>query len=167
MGSAGVEVVVTTTIIIIMVTKTVVVVALGLLAIVNRSSSLSCLPCNMVDCGPSPSCQYEVIKSVCGCCDACSKGPGERCGGPWGIAGSCSEGLDCQLDANIPGPDFNKDGVCVDNVQRDPCALPPDSFCTQAIVCGSDGNTYNNGCAFIEAKCRNPTLKKTSCARGI
>ncbi|CAL4171545.1 unnamed protein product [Meganyctiphanes norvegica] len=150
-----------------MVPKSVAVALSILLTMVDRSLALSCIPCSEVDCGPTPTCSYEVTKSICGCCNVCAKGPGEECGGPWGLSGTCSLGLECQLDPNMPGSDFNKDGICVENVQRDPCALPPETFCTKAVVCGSDGITYSNGCTFIEAKCRNPELKQAYCANGL
>jgi len=97
-----------------------VIVALALLAIVNRTWGLSCLPCREVDCGPAPICRYGNTRSICGCCDECAKGPGEQCGGPWGAYGTCSQGLECQLNHNIPGSDFNKDGICVAKVYSGP-----------------------------------------------
>lgn len=33
--------------------------------------------------------------SVCGCCKACAKVPGEYCGGVFGTNGRCDEGLAC------------------------------------------------------------------------
>ncbi|CAL4171546.1 unnamed protein product, partial [Meganyctiphanes norvegica] len=101
----------------IMVTK-IVIVALGLLFCVNGTFGLSCRPCHKVDCGPPPSCSYDVIKSICGCCYTCAKGPGDKCGGPWGASGECTQGLTCQLDHTHPGNDFNKDGICVGNVPQ-------------------------------------------------
>ncbi|CAL4060876.1 unnamed protein product [Meganyctiphanes norvegica] len=50
--------------------------------------------------------------------------------------------------------------------ESDNCATPKGTLCTQAIICASDGVTYNNGCAFQEAKCRNPRLVKVDCNEG-
>merc|ERR1712179_134844 len=92
------------------------VLALGLLlAVINRTLSLSCLPCHEVDCGAPPICSYGTTGSVCGCCDVCAKGPGEICGGPWDTSGTCVEGLECQLKYN----DFNAEGTCVYSADND------------------------------------------------
>jgi len=52
-------------------------------------------------CGSSP-CQTpvccesgEYTKDECGCCLTCAKAEGQRCGGPFRIAGSCSDNLRC------------------------------------------------------------------------
>ena len=38
---------------------------------------------------------------ACGCCTVCAKVEGEKCGGPWNIAGVCDKGLIC-----VPQSDF-------------------------------------------------------------
>ncbi|XP_059488095.1 single insulin-like growth factor-binding domain protein-2 [Neocloeon triangulifer] len=40
-------------------------------------------------------CAYGKIKDVCNCCDFCGNGPGEQCGGEFGILGMCGKGLEC------------------------------------------------------------------------
>ncbi|XP_078588091.1 uncharacterized protein LOC144869079 [Branchiostoma floridae x Branchiostoma japonicum] len=123
-----------------------------LLAAVGRVAALSCLPCDPSSCPPPPSCPADVVKDVCGCCDACAKVAGETCGGPWSISGTCSSGLTCDKDPN----DFNADGVCV--VQKCPpgshwsecgSACPPKCgdeplFCTLQCVarCVCDDRTH-------------------------
>ncbi|XP_078669847.1 cysteine-rich motor neuron 1 protein-like isoform X1 [Branchiostoma floridae x Branchiostoma belcheri] len=136
--------------------------ALLLLAAVRSVAALSCLPCDRSQCPPPPSCPADVVKDVCGCCAACAKVEGERCGGPWRITGTCSSGLTCNKDPN----DFNTDGVCVvDGAQQCPsgsrwsycgsaCPATCDErpmFCTQQCVarCVCDDRTHvwhNNVC---------------------
>ncbi|GAB6026401.1 hypothetical protein CHUAL_012604 [Chamberlinius hualienensis] len=43
-----------------------------------------------------------------------------------------------------------------------PCS--PGCIGTQAIICGSDGVVYNNGCAFSCARSKNPQLRSVSCS---
>ncbi|CAL4067340.1 unnamed protein product, partial [Meganyctiphanes norvegica] len=62
---------------------------------------------------------------------------------------------ECQRWCPSPGSEGNYQ--CCDD---DFCALAPDTFCTLAIICGSDGVLYNNGCAFEGARCRNPALQQ-------
>ncbi|CAL4060646.1 unnamed protein product, partial [Meganyctiphanes norvegica] len=101
-----------------MMDKGVVIVALGLLALANRSLALSCPPCDpATDCEPLSNCAYGVTKEACGCCDVCDQGPGETCGGPWGTSGKCGDGLYCMNPCPTPGflqgPTINQVGVCV------------------------------------------------------
>ena len=37
----------------------------------------------------------KLTLDECGCCPKCAKGIDEECGGPFGITGSCSIGLNC------------------------------------------------------------------------
>ncbi|XP_066276590.1 cysteine-rich motor neuron 1 protein-like isoform X1 [Branchiostoma lanceolatum] len=83
-----------------------------LLGTINGLAALSCLECGTYTCTPLPLCRGDVTKDVCNCCDVCAKIAGEGCGGPWGIAGTCSRGLTCVKDPNDPLEDFQSSGTC-------------------------------------------------------
>ncbi|CAH1257338.1 CRIM1 [Branchiostoma lanceolatum] len=83
-----------------------------LLGTINGLAALSCLECGTYTCTPLPRCRGDVTKGVCNCCDVCAKIAGEGCGGPWGIAGTCSRGLTCVKDPNDPLEDFQSSGTC-------------------------------------------------------
>ena len=36
-----------------------------------------------------------LTMDVCGCCIECAKDVGQKCGGLWGMDGSCGENLEC------------------------------------------------------------------------
>ena len=59
-----------------------------------------------------------ITTDMCGCCPACAKVVGEKCGGPWFITGVCDKGLECKRDLN----NFNSIGVCV-KARRVRCKL--------------------------------------------
>ncbi|XP_076041493.1 venom protein 302-like [Oratosquilla oratoria] len=89
------------------------VLLLALLCIfvsVERSSGLSCRPCeNRKHCLNEPTyCRWGFTKGVCGCCIVCSKGPGEKCGGTWHQDGRCATGLTCLITKRT----FPR-GICV------------------------------------------------------
>lgn len=71
-----------------------------LVAILHTAPSVSALSCPS-KCDPSwcivnvSECQYGTVLDVCGCCHECAKGPGEKCGGTWGIYGACSNDSVC------------------------------------------------------------------------
>ncbi|XP_066276574.1 cysteine-rich motor neuron 1 protein-like [Branchiostoma lanceolatum] len=75
--------------------KRAVVLAALVLVFVLRAAALSCMACASRPCPPTPSCPGDVVKDACGCCDKCAKMVGEKCGGPWGITGTCSSALSC------------------------------------------------------------------------
>jgi len=58
--------------------------------------SLSCAPCGTEPC-QNPACCESGLYTIdaCGCCLTCAKFEGERCGGPFGVSGTCSRGLRC------------------------------------------------------------------------
>ncbi|XP_076038367.1 single insulin-like growth factor-binding domain protein-2 isoform X2 [Oratosquilla oratoria] len=70
---------------------------LGILAFVQRSQGLDCIPCSDTVCDPPKpvNCKWGTQKDVCGCCLVCAKGPGEECGGPWFVRGRCAMGFRC------------------------------------------------------------------------
>lgn len=72
----------------------------------------------------------HLTKDVCGCCDVCAKAEGEKCGGMWGMSGTCAPGLNCETAKPIPNtkPYFNpnEDGVCVkDSTAQDTSCCDP------------------------------------------
>ena len=54
-------------------------------------------------------CKGGLTLDVCGCCEECAKVKGENCGGPWGIDGTCDEGLACDRGQY---PKHHTIGVC-------------------------------------------------------
>ncbi|XP_054756808.2 uncharacterized protein LOC129262846 [Lytechinus pictus] len=74
------------------------------IAVIENCQGLSCpcwseLPNARCPGKPQPpSCPpgKQPVLDACGCCQVCSQGIDERCGGPWKTAGTCSEGLECQ-----------------------------------------------------------------------
>ncbi|XP_069987785.1 single insulin-like growth factor-binding domain protein-2 [Penaeus vannamei] len=42
-------------------------------------------------------CKFGFLLGPCRKCE-CAKGPGEGCGGPWRLWGTCAEGLVCEKD---------------------------------------------------------------------
>ncbi|CAL4160774.1 unnamed protein product, partial [Meganyctiphanes norvegica] len=88
----------------------------GLFMFITGSYGLSCLPCTQVKCRPPENCSYGTVKHPCGCCDECAKGPGEECGGPWGIGGQCSKGHYCLVDDSPQNPLMMTSGEGVNSV---------------------------------------------------
>lgn len=88
--------------------------SLVIVVLFSRSADgLSCLVCSMQTCPSLPGpCNSGVGKDPCGCCDVCSKGPGEECGGPFDILGLCGTNLNCDKSRS-PEVEFNARGVCV------------------------------------------------------
>jgi len=86
--------------------------SLMMAAMLHLTTALSCVPCTpkrrrecatenaALQCKDrySPPCS-----GYCGC-EACSKGLGQECGGPWGLDGQCRKHLKCQ-----PPPDLGHD----------------------------------------------------------
>eukprot|EP00794_Sanderia_malayensis_P016846 gene16846-18545_t len=70
-------------------------------ALLQVAFSLTCLPCKETQCKEVQSlrCQGGLARDPCGCCFICAKLEGERCGGPWNIAGVCDKGLVCDSGA--------------------------------------------------------------------
>ncbi|XP_066962771.1 single insulin-like growth factor-binding domain protein-2 isoform X3 [Macrobrachium rosenbergii] len=69
------------------------------LAVVTVSGRFPiCSDCRLVRCEGDPGtliCPFGVVRSECRCCYECRKGPGEECGGPMNVLGTCAEGLIC------------------------------------------------------------------------
>ena len=72
-----------------------VVSALFLLAGLSLSAGLTCAPCEKASCSP-PDCPGRIVRDVCGCCEVCARGLGERCGGHFNSLGLCDDGLVCE-----------------------------------------------------------------------
>ncbi|CAL4109414.1 unnamed protein product, partial [Meganyctiphanes norvegica] len=56
--------------------------------------------CEHAKCPPleEEACPKGITQDICGCCKVCAGDVGEECGGPWGIFGTCGEGLECHQD---------------------------------------------------------------------
>lgn len=64
--------------------------------IVYDANGLSCVKCDDKPCEIPACCESgNYVHDVCGCCPVCARAPGKRCGGPWGISGTCSKDLAC------------------------------------------------------------------------
>merc|ERR1712106_624422 len=61
----------------------------------STAFALSCA-CGSSPCQTPVCCESgEYTKDECGCCLTCAKAEGQRCGGPFRIAGTCSDNLRC------------------------------------------------------------------------
>eukprot|EP00064_Thunnus_orientalis_P023599 superscaffoldBa00009085_g23847 len=83
---------------------------------------------------PAEGCPAGSLLDSCGCCSVCAAAEGELCGGRRAAAHRCGAGLECvKTDADKK----NKMGICVCKSNYE--------------VCGTDGETYRNGCALKSA----------------
>ncbi|XP_034156701.2 uncharacterized protein LOC113531215 isoform X2 [Pangasianodon hypophthalmus] len=65
--------------------------------VVKNSSALSCVPCYLLSGCPELKCPGGKVIGLCGCCYVCAKQLDERCGGLYGLIGTCDQGLQCVL----------------------------------------------------------------------
>lgn len=65
--------------------------------VVNNGLALSCTPCHLVPSCPELKCTGGTVPGLCGCCIVCAKQLNERCGGLYGLIGTCDQGLHCVL----------------------------------------------------------------------
>ena len=99
--------------------NTLVLVAILFSVTFTTTQSLSCFPCNMLEdeCIPVDQldCKGGLAWGVCGCCQLCAKTIGEACGGPWGLDGTCDDGLTCVItnDSSFGDYLFGQTGTCV------------------------------------------------------
>ena len=99
--------------------KSILVIALVTSAILAMTEALSCLRCDSpsVTCRPlnELNCKGGLVRDVCGCCATCAKLKGEKCGGPWGIEGTCDCGLTCYKSPIVIAQmgTFNAHGKCI------------------------------------------------------
>ncbi|CAH1263160.1 CRIM1 [Branchiostoma lanceolatum] len=93
-----------------------------LVLLIGSALSLSCLPCEMVQCVEPQNCEQGTVPAICGCgCRRCAKVEGETCGGMWNLDGSCADGLTCEMPEIAPqGGElqvvpvlFGQSGICV------------------------------------------------------
>ncbi|XP_067120366.1 single insulin-like growth factor-binding domain protein-2 isoform X3 [Centruroides vittatus] len=81
---------------------------------------LKCRSCSGVNCvdKTEEDCPgVGVTKYGCACCKICAKGLGDRCGGPFNIAGICGRDLECVKSSPPEGEDsgiylINSRGIC-------------------------------------------------------
>ena len=72
----------------------------------TRGFAFTCPPCEPNSCPQDFRCSYGIVnvKDVCSCCPECAKGPGEQCGGPWGVSGICTIGSRCLVELEYGQP---------------------------------------------------------------
>ncbi|XP_033101127.1 cysteine-rich motor neuron 1 protein-like isoform X2 [Anneissia japonica] len=73
----------------------IVLLTISLSLLSRLSFGLSCEPCYEREC-VRPICKGGLVFDVCNCCPVCAKIEGEKCGGPWGLFGTCDDGLHCK-----------------------------------------------------------------------
>ncbi|XP_070542671.1 cysteine-rich motor neuron 1 protein-like [Ptychodera flava] len=104
----------------------------------GKMDGLQCPPCERIHCKPKKAsrlqhkCPGSVTTGLCGCCPACAKQIGERCGGKWEAQGKCDRGLVCDKPENPdiePGYYNPLTGVCIPRtypvVSDDPSLCKP------------------------------------------
>ena len=96
--------------------NTLILLAVVLSVIFTTSHCLSCVPCAQWKCTPDDelNCKGGLTTGKCGCCNACAKIEGEKCGGIFDILGICDAGLKC-VRAGKKGfllPRFDRPGIC-------------------------------------------------------
>ena len=80
----------------------------------HLSSASSCLPCDPHSCqSVHRNCAGGLTTDACECCKVCAKVVNETCGGKYGLAGKCDEGLEClpsvEVGESITG---HEEGIC-------------------------------------------------------
>uniref|UniRef100_A0A1W7RAD9 Insulin-like growth factor-binding protein n=1 Tax=Hadrurus spadix TaxID=141984 RepID=A0A1W7RAD9_9SCOR len=106
-------------------------------------AKINCPPCHKESCQAPLNCLAGLVKDICDCCYVCGRTEGERCDNlnlalPYGRKyGYCGENLECRMRTDL-APGDPDEGICV-------CLK-------QDVLCGSDGNTYDNECKLTEAR---------------
>jgi hypothetical protein len=100
-------------------------------------AAINCPACDKSACPPEPKkCLAGLVKDSCGCCMVCGNLEGDRCDresdNEEGQYGLCGDNLQCVNRADLP----EKDAVCVCKEQK--------------MICGSNGETYENLCQLLE-----------------
>merc|ERR1712198_663287 len=125
----------------------VILVLLGLAARGLSTSPQKCFGCptdifGNIDCGAGPfGCTYGIVPDFCGCCDECARGPGEYCGGEFGICGNL-------------GSDelyYDNNGECKWEWERNAVRWSPS---TKSCIRGNNNLVLNNIFTLDECKSR-------------
>ncbi|KAL5004174.1 hypothetical protein ScPMuIL_017630 [Solemya velum] len=117
-----------------------------------------CPPCEKIHCTTRKlKCKGGLSTQVCGCCPACAKVEGERCGGYKDYQGKCDRGLKCVPTGGDSNSFWKKSaGICVEVVPEVPvedegmksyceplcapefCRKSPKAICSAASVAESN-----------------------------
>ena len=94
--------------------------SLTIAVLLHLTAALSCIECTDEDrheCAKMNAalrCKDRYKPPCSGYCDceACSKGLGQECGGPWGVAGQCQKHLKCQPPNDLGRYMWGYTGTC-------------------------------------------------------
>jgi len=131
-------------------------VVIAVLALINDVLSLSCPECDEFKCRDVSHlrCKGGTTTDACGCCTVCAKVEGEKCGGPWNIAGVCDKGLIC-----VPQSDFYP-GQCFREKRQELPKLPK---CIQRCKYAKGKGCLPKATVFCNKRCEGCCESPTTC----
>lgn len=101
-----------------------------------------CGECDRSTCEEIGSCPGGIVMDVCGCCQVCARGLGQRCDlTGTNMYGACGEYLECKARTDI-GATTEATCLCEE----------------EGSVCGSDGVTYESLCHLLQQTAETPEL---------